>query len=304
MTHSHNHGHRHHPGETSTFRLFVTMMMNFIITLVEVVGGIMAGSLSLISDALHNFSDGIAIIISYIAIRLNKQAKTEKYTFGLKRAEILAAVINAVTLIVISIYLFKESYHRLISPEPIKGSIMIAVASIGLAANIIGTLLLREGSKSSMNIRSAYLHLLSDAVSSIAVIIGGIAIYFWQINWIDPILTVLIAIYVLRESVLIIWEATNILMMGTPKSVSLSEIQKAVQAIPGVLNIHHVHVWGLNERNIHFESHVDVDDIKVSETSKLSGEIETLLKEKFHIEHVTLQFECGDCEIRDLVLNK
>lgn len=295
------HDHHHVDATTSTARLFITMTLNFLITVVELIGGLLSGSLSLLSDALHNFSDGISIIISYIAIRLGKQSSSTRYTFGLKRAEILAAVINAGTLIVICFYLFKESYERLTTPQEIEGGLMILVAGIGLIANVVGTLLLKAGSRDNINIRSAYLHLLGDAVSSVAVILGGIAIYFFQIYWIDPILTVLISLYILVKSYEIVKEAINVLMMGAPESVSIEEIQKEVEEIPGINNIHHVHVWRLREKDIHFEAHIDVKDMLVSQTAELSSVIEEKLKHNHGISHITLQFESDKCETRKLV---
>lgn len=299
--HSHSHAHSHDVEGTSPTRLFITMMLNFVITVVEIIGGLISGSLSLLSDALHNFSDGISIIISWIAIRLSKRPQTRKFTFGLKRAEILAAVINAGTLIVICFYLFKEAYERLVKPEPIEGVTMVIVASVGLLANVAGTLLLRKGSKGNINIRSAYLHLLSDAVSSVAVILGGLAIVFFDIYWVDPILTVLISIYILKESFDIVKVAINVLMMGAPESVCIEEIQKELESLPGVNNIHHVHVWRLNEQNIHFEAHIEVEDMMVSETDRLSDIIEEKLKHHHGITHTTLQFEAGKCDSKKLV---
>ncbi|MEE9420632.1 MAG: cation diffusion facilitator family transporter [Desulfatiglandaceae bacterium] len=293
-------GHDHSHAAKSTARLFITMMLNFAITVAEVIGGIISGSLSLISDALHNFSDGIAIIVAYIAIRLSERTRTESYTFGLKRAEIIAAVINSAVLVAICFFLIREAYERFISPEPIKGALMVGVASIGLLANIIGTLLLRKGSKDNLNIRAAYLHLFSDAVSSVAVILGGIFIYFFDLYWVDPLLTVLISLYVLKGSWDIIKEATTVIMMGSPKSVSLREVQEDVESIPGVKNIHHVHIWMLNEKNIQFEAHVDIEDMMVSESDKLREQIEGKLGRR-NITHVTLQFECDSCDTKALI---
>jgi cobalt-zinc-cadmium efflux system protein len=299
MGHAHHH---HHADETtSTARLFITMALNFLITVVEVIGGLISGSLSLLSDALHNFSDGISIIISYIAIQLGKKPKSPKYTFGLKRAEILAAVINAGTLIVICFYLFKEAYERFMEPRHIAGIMMISVAGVGLVANVIGTLLLKKGAKDNINIRSAYLHLLGDAISSVAVIIGGVAIHFFKIYWIDPLLTVLISIYILVKSIEIIKEAIDVLMMGAPESVSIETIQQDLEDIPGINNIHHVHVWRLSEKDIHFEAHIDVEDMQVSETTNLSCKIEEKLKHHHGITHVTLQFESDKCASKKLV---
>lgn len=298
MAHHHDHSINQN---TTGARLFVTMMMNFIITITEVIGGIYSGSLSLISDALHNFSDGISIIISYIAIRLNRRPKDMHYTFGMKRAEIFAAIINSTTLIIICFYLFRESYERFSNPEPVSGGLMIIVALVGLAANIIGTLLLKKGAKGSMNIRSTYLHLLSDAVFSIGVVFGGIMIHYFSIYWMDPLLTVLISIYVLRESFHIVKEAVNMMMMATPANISIEDVSAEIKNIENVINIHHVHLWQLNEHDIHFEAHVDVMDMPVSESQKILSEIESRLHEKFDINHVTAQFECDACDFKSLV---
>ncbi len=297
----HNHTHHHNVTDISTTRLFITMTLNFVITITELIGGVVSGSLSLISDALHNFSDGIAIIISYIAIRLNRKAVNQNFTFGFKRAEIIAAVFNASVLIGISLYLFVESYHRFVSPEPVEGKLMIIVASIGLIANAIGTLLLQKSAKSNMNIRAAYLHLLSDAVSSVAVIIGGIFIYLYNIYWIDPVLTVLISLYIIKASYSIVKEATMVLMMATPENLSIQEIEKQILQLDEIQNIHHVHLWRVNDKEIHFEAHINVVDMLVSNTDIVIDRVEKLLHDKFQIEHVTLQFECNKCDDIELI---
>jgi cobalt-zinc-cadmium efflux system protein len=271
-------------------------MLNFVITIVELIGGIISGSLSLISDALHNFSDGIAIIISYIAIRLNRKPVSKNFTFGFKRAEIIAAVFNASVLIGISLFLFLESYKRFVSPEPVESGLMIMVASIGLLANVIGTLLLQKDSKGNMNIRAAYLHLLSDAVSSIAVIIGGVFIYFYSIYWIDPLLTVLISLYIIKASYSIVKEATLVLMMAAPEDISIENIEKEILEIKEIQNVHHIHIWRVNDNEIHFEAHLSVEDLLVSETDIILEKVKILLLEKFHIHHTTFQFECNRCE--------
>ncbi len=296
-----HHHHDHAAETTSGRRLFITMMLNFLITAAEIAGGVMSGSLSLLSDALHNFSDGLAIIISYIALRLKKKPKSPQYTFGLKRAEILAATINSAVLIAISLFLFAEVYHRFSEPHAIAGGLMMTVAGIGLAANVIGTLLLKKGAAGSLNIRSAYLHLLSDAVSSVAVILGGAAIYYWDIYWIDPVLTVLISLYILKESFGILRESVNVIMMGSPENVDLREIKKTVEAVDGVNNLHHVHLWRLNEHDIFMEGHVDVRDMPVSSASLILRELEKELHGRFQISHLTLQFECNHCSAQNMV---
>lgn len=292
---SHNHSHNHGT-ETSEKNLFITMALNFFITIAEIIGGFISGSLSLISDALHNFSDGIAIVITYFAMKLSKRPKTPKYTFGLKRAEILAAIINASTLIIISFFLIKEAIDRFFNPSPITGSLMLIVAALGLFANVVGTLLLKKGSENNLNIRAAYFHLLSDAVSSFAVIIGAVFIIFYKIYWIDPLLTVLISLYILKETYEIVKESVDILMMSNPEGIDLEIIKKVVEKIPGVLNIHHIHLWKLNDNDTHFEAHIEVEDMVVSKTAEIQKLIEHELHERYEINHTTLQFECGVCD--------
>ena len=294
----------HNNSHSSTgIRLLITVLLNLFITVTEVIGGIISGSLALISDALHNFSDAISVIISYIAIRLKERDSSSKHTFGFKRAEILAAVINSSVLVIISIYLFYEAILRFQNPEPIKGILMTVVASIGLAANIAGTLLLKRDAKTSMNIRSSYFHLLSDAVSSVAVIIGGLAITFWNMYWLDPLLTILIAVYITRESFKILSDAIHVLMEGAPPDISIREIQSEVEKLEKVENIHHVHIWTVGENDVHLEAHIDVADMMISKSNILGEQIEELLKTKFGINHITLQFECEQCKDVGLVIN-
>lgn len=302
--HDHNHGHghhHHHHGINSTgSRLLITMVMNFIITIVQIVGGIISGSLSLISDALHNFSDGVSVILSYIAIKLKGRKNSERHTFGLKRAEILAAVINSSVLVVIALYLFYESALRFFEPTEIDSNVMTIVAAIGLIPNIIGAVLLKRDSAESMNIKSSYLHLVSDSVFSVAVILGGLAITYWQVYWIDPLLTVFIGIYIIRESYFIIKDATHILMEGAP-DISVEEIEKEVLKIKKVQNIHHIHMWMVGENDIHIEAHVNVSDMLISKSSGILEKVEKVMKDKFKINHVTLQFECGKCAETELI---
>lgn len=298
------HDHNHHNGlNTTTGRLIITMLLNFVITVVQIVGGIISGSLALISDALHNFSDGIAVILSYIAIKLKQKDNSHRHTFGLKRAEILAAVINSAVLIIIYFFLFYEAVARFLEPHKIEAVTMTIVAFIGLVANIIGTLLLKRDAKNSINVRSSYIHLLGDSVSSVAVIFGGIAIAVWNVMWIDPLLTVLIGIYIIKESYDILGVAIHVLMEGAPADLSLSEIKIAVEKFPEVDDIHHIHVWTVGDNDIHLEAHVNVNDMKISESDKLRNKIEQLLESKFGIHHITLQFECNQC-LEDGLLGK
>lgn len=295
--HNHGHNHSHSHSEIKGVRLVFIMLLNFLITAAEIIGGIYSGSLSLISDALHNFSDGLAIIISYYAIKISGRQNDIKRTFGYRRASIMAALLNSSVLIGISVFLFKEAYIKFINPQTINGSMIIWVALISLVANALGVILLEKGSHGDMNIKSTYIHLLSDVLSSVGVVIGGILILFFKIYWVDPLLTVLISIYILKESLSILKEAINMLMQGIPENININKIVDDLKKIDGVENIHHVHVWSLDESNINFEAHVNVRDMLVSETKKITENFEHILNEHHGINHITLQFEykcCGD----------
>jgi len=297
MSHSYTH-------DTDNFtgaRLLVTVILNFVIAAAEIVGGLISGSLALLSDALHNFSDGISLVISYVAIRLRGRPNSLRHTFGFKRAEVFAAVINSSALIVITVFLFIEAIKRFMNPASIQGQMMFIVAAIGLVANVIGTLLLRRGAKNSMNIKAAYLHLFTDAISSVGVILGGVAIYLWSVYWLDPVITILIGVYILREAYEIIKETAHILMEGAPGDVCIDKIGTAIEGIPGVRDIHHVHAWSVGEHDNHLEAHIGVDDMMVSRADEIRAQADKMLREEFNIGHVTLQIECESCPDTGLI---
>jgi len=284
--------------------LIITMVLNFIITLVEVIGGLLSGSLSLLSDALHNFSDGISVMVSFIALRLSKRENTLKNTFGYKRAEILAALFNSSFLIIIYFFLFKEAYLRIQHPQNIESKIMITVALVGLVANTISVFLLKSGSKDNMNIRSAYIHLFSDSLSSVAVIIGGIFIYYFNLTIVDPILTFIIGAYVLKEGFDILKKSASILMEKTPVQINILKIKEVVEKIPEVDNLHHVHIWQVNDKEFLFEGHIDVkEDINLSKAEELRSNISSILFNEFGINHTTIQIEYNACKDKEIIKN-
>lgn len=296
-------GHNHQRDDQGSqgSRLFITMALNFIITIAEVVGGLISGSLALLSDALHNFSDGLSMVISYVAIRLKLRPNTYRHTFGLKRAEVFAAVINSSALLAITVFLFIEAVNRFAHPEPIRGTVMLIVASVGLAANVVGSILLHRGAKSSTNIRAAYLHLFTDAVSSVGVILGGVAISLWHIYWLDPVLTILIGLYIIKEVIEILRVTVHTLMEGVPGNLSVKEIGAAIEAIPGVLGVHHVHLWSVGEQDTHFEAHLVTHDEPLSNADDIRARTARMLSERFDIHHATLQMEYGSCPDQGLI---
>jgi len=291
--HSHNHL---SDIQTTKRRMFIALLLNIIIAISQIIGGVFSGSLSLISDSLHNLSDAVSLFLSYIAIKLKSKNHSYKHTFGFKRAEIIVAFVNSSLLVGVAIYLFYEAIKRFIYPEVIKPDIMGIVAFIGLLGNVIGTILLSKDSKTSINIKSAYLHLLSDTISSVAIVVGAISIYYFEVYWVDPLLTILIGIYILKESYSILINSLHILMEGAPQNLSIEEIAKEVLKTEDVIDIHHIHIWSVGEKDIHIEAHLNVNNMMISETDKIHKSIEKILLEKFGIKHVTLQLECEKCK--------
>lgn len=242
MEHNHNHPHKHHHdhhhhGDLKGRRLIITIVLNVFITLSQAVGGLISGSLALLSDALHNFSDVIALIISYLADKLASREFSHDKTFGYKRAEILAAMINAASLLVIGVYLIKEAIVRLYVPVPIASGWVIYLALLSIVLNVASVLLLKDDAAENMNIRSAYLHLFSDVITSVAVLAGGLAIKYLELTWVDSLLTILIAIYLIYASFGILMETIRVVMQFAPAGIKLDEIEATLMEIPLVANI-------------------------------------------------------------------
>lgn len=297
MNHQH-HKHSHQPDAGMQGRKLLSVtFLNLSITLAQIIGGLVSNSLALISDAMHNLGDTTAILLAYIANKLSKRKANEKNTFGYKRIEILAAFFNALVLISICIFLFIEAYHRLLDPQPVKSLVMLVVAFIGLIGNLVSVFLLKDNRSENLNIKAAYLHLLGDTLSSVAVIIGGVFMWVYEIYWIDPLITVVIGVYIIIHTWHVLAETFGILMQGTPPEIDLQQIKARLQKITNVQDIHHVHVWRLNDTSLFFEAHVNTEkDLRISETDAIRKQIETILNHEFNISHVTLQMEYAGCE--------
>lgn len=283
--------------------LFFTVLLNLGIALAELLGGLLSNSLSLISDAVHNLSDGLAMLITFITLRVSKRESNARKTFGYKRIQILAALFNAVTLLAICLFLLMEAYERYMVPKLVNSVPVMIVATIGLLANLTGVFLLKDFSKANLNIKAAYLHLIGDTLSSVAVIVGGIMIYYFQVYWIDPVITALISLYIIRETYHVLAETYHILMQSTPPHILLDQIRDKVICFKGVKDLHHVHVWSLTDNEIHFEGHIELkDDMYVSESEQLHREIREMLFARYGISHVTLQFEMNFCKNPSLIV--
>ena len=273
----------------------ISIVLNLVITVAEVVGGLLSGSLALLSDALHNFSDTASLCISLIARRIGRREATSVKTFGYKRAEIIGAFVNLVTLVLIALYLIKEAVERFFNPQPIDGTIMLVVAVIGLAANVATAVLLFRDARQSLNIRSAFLHIITDAVSSVGVVLGGVLILYYDVYLVDPILTLLISLYILYHSYEMLRETVDILMEGVPKNIDLDQLVAEVEALDRVLGMHHLHVWQFDEQTVALEAHIVIDKADLEHMEAMKHAIKHTLGEAFHIHHTTLEFEFAPC---------
>ena len=289
---SQSQSHHNHAKDLKGRNLIISILLNVLITVAQVVGGLISGSLSLLSDALHNFSDVISLIVSYVANRLSKRKASEQRTFGYKRAEILAAFINAATLIIVAVLLIIEAVKRFKNPEVIESSLVIWLSILGILANGFSVLLLKKDSKSSMNMKSAYLHLLTDMLASVAVLIGGLLMKFYALFWVDSVLTFAIAVYLIIVGYDLLKTSTKALMLFTPDHIHVNKVVEAVHKIDKVKKLHHVHIWSLSDNELHLEAHLDLtEDVSTSQFNSILEEIEDVLEKEFHINHITIQPE-------------
>lgn len=290
---AHEHHHHHDIEMMGDRRLIVAIAINMLLTLAQVVGGIISGSLALIADALHNFSDAAALLIAWVARRIGRQPADRFKTFGYKRAEVIAALINLVTLVLVGLYLIYEAIWRVFEPQIIEGWMVIIVASIALVIDVITAIVTYSMSKNSMNIRAAFLHNVSDALASVGVIVAGTLILLYDWYWTDTVLTLLIAGYVLYQAATLLPKTIHILMQGTPEDISIDEVIQAMEQVKDVSNVHHVHIWQLDEHKNALEAHVVIDDVVETETVKTALKAE--LEQRFGIAHSTLEFETSRC---------
>ena len=302
MGNNHSHNHSHH--QLSGRNLIISIVLNILITTAQIIGGIISGSLSLISDAIHNLSDVISLVISYVANLLtNKKKQTLEKTFGYKRAEIIAAFINASALIVIAVFLAIEAVKRFYDIQIIDSNLVIWLAILGILFNGFSVLLLKKDASHNMNMKSAYLHLLSDMLTSVAVLLGGLLMKYYEIYWVDAVLTILISIYLLIMSWGIFRDSLKILMLFAPDHIRINEIVSELSKNKAIRNIHHIHIWQLNEHNCHFEAHVEFkENIKLSEFDKICRELEDVLLDKFRINHCNFQPEFDRKESKEIII--
>lgn len=284
--------HHHHSADKKGRNLFLSILLNILITAAQIIGGIISGSLALLSDALHNFTDVASLIISYIANHFARKKASLNNTFGYKRAEIIAAFVNAISLIVIAVFLIFEAIDRFFNPQVIEAKLVIWLSLLAIIANGLSVLLIRNDSKENINIRSAYVHLFTDMLASVAVLIGGVLMQWYNVFWLDSLLTFVIAVYLIYMGYDLTLKSFKILMLFTPEHINIKEMVSTVHQIPGIKKLHHIHVWYLNDTELHLEAHLDFEkDITLSEFNHILLQVEELLLEKYKINHVTIQPE-------------
>ena len=284
MAHTHNH-------DLNDNRVLWAVLVNVGLTVVQIVGGIISGSLALIADAIHNLSDAISLVIAFVARKIAKRPANAEMTFGYARAEIVAALVNYTTLVVIGLYLVYEAIWRFIEPQGVDGWIIVIVAGFALIVDCVTAMLTYKLSKQSVNIRAAFLHNVADALGSVGVIVAGTVIIVYQWELIDPIITLMIAGYVLWQA----WkegkDVIRMLMLATPAGLAVDGIQQRLCEIDGVNDVHHIHLWEIAERRTSMEAHVVIDDEHWSAAEEIKSKAKLLLKEGYKIEHSTLELE-------------
>ncbi len=287
------HTHAYSPtlGRRLQFSLWITV--GFIV--VEVIAGVGADSLALLSDAGHNFTDAVALALAWFAFRWQMRPPDAKKTFGYQRAGVLAAFVNALALIALSLFIFWESYERFLAPRDVAEGVMIVVAGAGLIVNLAVMKALHADTH-DLNVRGAFIHMLGDALSSVGIIIGAVVMRYTGLHWIDPLLSVMIGLLILWSAWDVLREALDILLEGLPAGLSRDGVCEALKTVDGVLDVHDLHIWSLSSSDRALSCHALVDDMPPSESREILGRMNDLLEDRFNICHATIQFEHVECE--------
>lgn len=288
--HEHHHCHHHEVSEKTVKYLLISFIINILLSAAEIIGGLIAGSVSLIGDALHNTSDAFSILIAVIAFKIGRKKADGKYTYGFKRAEIIGGFVNLILLFIAGIYLLAEGVQRLFYPEAIDGNIIIWVSVLALIIDAATAKLSHHGSEHNANMRMVFLHNLADALGSVGVIVSGLCVVWFDVYFVDGLVALIIAFYMIYQSVLSFPKIVNILMNAAPDGLELDEIRQALQKIDGVKDVHHIHVWCISEHEVSLECHI------VADNTAIARQATQVLDDRFGIEHCNIQIEAdGDC---------
>ncbi len=282
--------------QSITRRLGIALLITAVFVVVEALAGWAANSLALLTDAAHNLTDVAALGMSWLAIRLAARPANAGRTYGYHRAGILVALLNAATLGAITLWIFYEAYQRLLAPPEVQDTLLIVTAFVALLVNAGTAWLVHSGHEHDLNQRSAFLHLAGDAVSSLGALAAGILIYFTGAYILDPLVSILIGVFILWNAWKIVRESVDILLEATPRNLDMDALVSDMQAIPGVRGIHDLHVWSINLQMRALSVHVLTDDVSISRGAETQRSLNSMLSERYAITHTTLQMECAGCE--------
>jgi len=291
------HSHPHFPEmvrQTSS-RLSLSLFLTLAFVFIEAAAGIFANSLALLTDAAHNLTDVIALGLSWYAVRLTAQPANAQKTYGYHRAGILVALVNSITLVLISLGIFYEAYQRFISPPQVQSTILIGVGLVAVIINLLTAWLIHRGSEHDLNLRSTFVHLVGDVISTVGAVIAGVVIYFTNANWLDPFVSVLIGFLILYNAWGLLRDAMDILLEATPRDVDIKKLVKDIIQIEGVLGVHDLHVWSLTQNLRTMSAHIFTDDLPISVGVNIQHQINEIVSHRYNIAHATLQLECIDC---------
>ena len=288
------HGGHHHHEHGNDKNLIVAISINLFLTFAQFFGGLISGSLALIADAIHNLSDAVSLGIAIFARAIGRKTADEFRTFGYKRAEVIAALINLTLMLIISLYLIYEAIWRFIEPQTISGWIVIIIAGIALIVDLYTSVITYRLSENNMNMKAAFLHNLSDALASIGVVIAGSLILLYEWFWVDSLITMIIAGYILLQTFKMFPNSVNFLMDATPNNISIEDVKTSMSLIEGVEDVHHIHVWNLDEQRVALEAHVVTRAESLKDNATIKEAIKKSLQEKYGIDHSTLEFEHTD----------
>lgn len=279
-------------------RIFwITLALNLIIPTAQIIGGILANSMALIADALHNFTDFAALSLAFLAFRWSKKPASSRHTFGFHRFEVVVAFVNVLVLLGIALYILFQGVQRLLSPQPLLSEIVIMMALLGIAANGLSAYLLHSHSHDNLNVRAAFLHLLTDTMTSVGVLFVGLIVYFQPWYWLDGVISVIIGLIIAASSLKLLRKSVSTLLNGVPDNLDLGQVQaRLTQTFPAIVDIHHIHAWEINPRVTSFTAHIALKDQPLSQVDQLSLKIKDFLGREFSINHAILQFEAHKCQ--------
>ncbi len=294
-TNSRTHSHLREAVKQTTIRLTLSLFLTLIFVVIEAGAGIFANSLALLTDAAHNLTDVIALGLTWFAVRITAQPANAQKTYGYHRAGILVALLNSTTLVLISLGIFYEAYHRFMNPPEVQSGVLIGVGLIAVVINLVTALLVHRGSQNDLSLRSAFVHLMGDVLSTVGAVIAGVIIYFTNANWLDPLVSVLIGFLILYNAWGILRDAVDILLEATPRDVNIKNMVDDIIQVDGVLGIHDIHVWSLTQSLRTMSAHILTDDLHISAGAEIQRQISEILLHHYNIAHATLQLECVDC---------